>query len=276
MTEIINTFVYPIVRRNWVLDSIASLRACTPANFRVIVVDQTRPNEKFERQLREACDLWIKTKKNYGFAGAVNMGLRIASTEYVTAVNCDTLFFHTGWWQGIVESFKRYDTAVCANSMSPKEPGWGYGEEGYRVHATLEECLEQPDETARRLIEERKGQMIDGLACWCSVFKREVMEQEVGWFDERFNAGGEDYDLMARIYQKKYRAIASSLSWVWHHWGQSKDRRDGLDVAQPRARPPWNKLSTKCDPVEGLWEPDVSIWGENCERVHPEVARFPL
>ena len=122
MTEIVNTFVFPIVRRDFILDALHSLKLLTPPNYHVVVIDQTQPNAAFETALRQHCDLWVKTRKNYGFAQAANLGIRLAPTEYVTVCNDDVIFFWDGWWSGIVETFAKYDNTLGVVPMSPKEP----------------------------------------------------------------------------------------------------------------------------------------------------------
>ena len=221
------------------------------------MVDQTQPSASFETALRQHCDLWVKTKKNYGFAQAANLGIRLAPTEYVTVCNDDVLFVWRGWWAGVMETFKRHETAVAVNPMSPKEPGWGYGEPGFREHLTLEQSIVEAN--VLRLIEEKNGQVIDGLVCWCTTFKRKILESEAGLFDERWwPGGGEDYDMMGRIYKAGYRALATSLSWVYHFWGQSKDEADGLSTALPPAREYWNKLGE-------VWPDGFDVWGRDPE-----------
>jgi GT2 family glycosyltransferase len=143
------------------------------------------------------------------------------------------------------------------------------------MHAELDECRENPAGVVDRLKKQFDGAVIDGFPAWLVVFRRKEW-MELGMFDERFNAGGEDYDALARSYQAGYRMLASSYSWVFHHWGQSKDEPDGLNWALPRAREPWNKLSTKGFGDQGLWHPDLHVWGENCTRTDPNVWRAPL
>jgi len=266
---VINTIVFPIVRQDFILHALKSLRATTPPNYKTIVVNQTVPNREFEEALYELADIIIRTHLNYGFAQAANMGARLAPTEYVTIANDDVEFL-PGWWEGIVETFERFPKAMAVSPMSPKEPGWGYGEEGFREHLTLEES--RSPENIQALKEQWNGAVVDAIAMWLVVFKHKEWV-ELGMFDERFTpGGGEDYDADARIYQAGHRALASSLSWVYHHWGQSKDKPNGLSTALPRARPSWNKLSGP----EGLWEPDCDVWGRNCRRKDPIVWRAPL
>ena len=300
MTEIVNTFVFPIIRRDFILPALESLRANTPDNYHVIVIDQTMPeqyNDWVEESLREWCDLRIKTQRNYGFAQAANLGIRLAPTPYITVCNDDVEFIWDGWWDGIMQTFEKFDNLAAVNPMSPKEPGWGWGRKGYvyycancgarhidkerPCHCENYEPLNLDDvrgntSKMQLMIKAANGAMIDGIACWCPVFRRDALD-DIGLFDERFlPGGGEDYDWSARCYQAGYRGIATSLSWVWHHWGQSKDARDGFDTALPLARPHWNYLSTKGDPVRGLWDPDVDCWGHNCTRTDENVYRAPL
>ena len=300
MMDIVNTMIFPIIRRDCILDALESLRTSTPQNYRVIVIDQTLPDVQFENALRERCDLWVKTRKNYGFAQAANLGIRLAPTPYITVCNDDVEFFWDGWWQGIEKTYARFDNLAAVNPMSPKEPGWGWGIKGYvyycancgaryidkerPCHCDNYETLDYDAFWHRHLVEPKvraminaaNGAVIDGIACWCTVFQRDALD-DIGLFDERFNpGGGEDYDFSARCYQAGYRAIATSLSWVWHHWGQSKDARDGFETALPLAKPRWNYLSTKGDPERGLWNPDCDCWGHNCTRTDENVYRASL
>lgn len=125
------------------------------------------------------------------------------------------------------------------------------------------------------LVEEKNWMVVDGFACFFPVFRADALA-EVGMFDERFNAGGDDYDLLSRYYKAGYRMLSTSRSFVWHWWSKSKDSPDGYDVALPRARPPWNRLSTKGFGPDGLYDPDVCCWGRTGTRTDPIVYQAPL
>lgn len=339
--EVINTIVFPIIRQDFILKALETLELHTPPNFKTIVVNQSMRNREFEEALYEAADVVIRTHYNMGFAQASNLGLRLAPTPYVTICNDDVEFIPSSWWSGVLETFDKFKRAVAVNPQSPKEPGWGWGEPGYRymvspeypdpdlIEAWAEWELERRDyckvrdrvreereemggtesgeahialqqskqrllrdadilaplayerattdpEFSRLLVEVRDGQVVDAFAMFCSVFKTEQLKR-IGLLDERFMpGGGEDYDWMSRCYSLKLRALSSSYSWIWHHWGQSKDERTGHDTALPRARPPWNKLSVKGFGKEGLWDPDVDVWGRTGVRTDEAVYQAPL
>jgi len=271
MSSKINTIVIPIVRTDYILRCLETLHKNTPPNFSVIVVDQSIPNSEWEAKVRKLCDLHIKSCKwNFGFAMASNLGIRLAPTKYVSVCNDDVEFMPL-WWEGIEETFEKFPTALGVNPMSPLEPGWGWGKEGFIEHLGYKE--EFSEEDVNRLKELRKGQVIDGITTWCTVFKLEELTRNVGLYDERFTPGsGEDYCLNARAYMAGYRMLSTSLSWVWHWWGRSKDALPGLKCALPQARPAWNKLGE-------LYPKGFDVWGKikgvKIYRV-PEVARFDL
>jgi len=273
MSNIINTFVFPVVRQDFIIAALESLHAHTPSNYCVIVVNQTKPDPAFESAVYSLSNIVIRPHVNYGFAQASNVSTRLASTQYVTIANDDIIFL-PNWWEGIVYEFDRIPNVIAVAPMSPREPGWGYGKPGYIEHLTFDQA--QDFSNIQPLIDKKNGAVIDGIAMWLVTFKRQEW-LSLGLFDERFfPGGGEDYDANSRLYQAGYRAIATSKSWVWHHWGQSKDESDGLSVSLPNARPYWNKLSTKGFGDQGLWHPDCDVWGKTGERTDEEVYQANL
>ena len=112
----------------------------------------------------------------------------------------------------------------------------------------------------------KKAGVIDAIAMWFPIFKNEFFDK-VGYFDEKFfPGGGEDYSLNARGYscawpierdecdpQYHYRLVSTMKSWVWHHWGQSKDRAaelpESLELFNPERR--WND-------IDALWPPELN------------------
>jgi len=130
--QVINTIVFPIIRTDFILPALESLRQNTPQNYRTIVVNQSMPNREFEEKLYSSCDYVIRPHHNLGFAMAANLGVRLSPTPWVMVCNDDTLFINPSWWDGVMATFERFPKACAANSMSTKEPGWGWGEPGYR------------------------------------------------------------------------------------------------------------------------------------------------
>ena len=103
---------------------------------------------------------------------------------------------------------------------------------------------------------EKRG-VIDAIAMWMPVFKREALIEK-GMFDERFVwGGGEDYELNTRAYscafpvdrtdcdERYHRRMVSTMkSWVWHWWGKSKDVKAELDPKLFEGKVPWNDINS--------------------------------
>jgi GT2 family glycosyltransferase len=249
MDEPINTFVFCPIVPDYMERALATLYKFTPPNFRVVVVDQTLTGIDFLAHDARV-HLYVRPYRNLGFASAMNLGMRIACTKYVTAANDDIEFINDKWWAGIVETFKNDPSIKAVNPMSIAEPGWGYGcnkgtppdifepkeealkakfnpETGNFEHLPYQKDYSEDD--WQKLIHQKSG-CIDGIITWMTVFEKEALEYK-GYYDERFTpGGGEDYDLGARFYCKnwptegspRYRVVATSKSWCWHWLGSSR------------------------------------------------------
>jgi len=132
-----NTFIIPHLNYGDLRKSLEKLHKHTPPNFYVILVDQ---NEVYQ-QVDDLVDVHIRPNRNLGFAKACNWGIRLSDTPFVTLMNDDVEMLNVKWWDGIIETFKRYDKqALCVNPSSPRNPrasgdipvnhpGWDYKEE---------------------------------------------------------------------------------------------------------------------------------------------------
>jgi hypothetical protein len=226
--------------------------------------------------VRGKVDCYLRPRRTLSFAQSHNLAIRLATTPYVTCANDDIEFIDGRWWSGIMETFEQNDERVVAvNPSSVKIPGWGYG-----VGGDFEVVPNLPPTYPRRL----RG-VIDGIATWCTVFHaarmREALEEEQSrfgienphnlYFDEKFHpAGGEDYDLNARMYRLGRRMVGTSRSWVYHHWSATKDHVNLLPALDESLC--WNNF-------DELWPPEsnegqgMNLWGH---RTAPNGERIPL
>lgn len=294
--QIINTIVIPIIRHEFLPKMLESLYKYTPPNFRVIVIDQTT-DTRAQTTCANKVHLWIKSYRNLGFSKAMNIGIRLAQTPYITLANDDLQFMDSRWWQGIMDTFEMDEKIIAVNPMSPREGAWGYGltQANKDTWVPKEGFIRDPDDPESvipvingkpfghqynytedeyaSLLENHpcweRDTLCDGIAMWCTVFKKEGLE-EVGLLDERFYPGsGEDYDMLGRAYscawpesredcEPRYhrRMVGTTKSWVWHHWGKSKEKVGSIDLEMSREQ--WNHINL-------LWPNGFDSWGHKNE-----------
>lgn len=252
----INTFVVPIIIPHYIERFLETLYAHTPPNFNLILIDQTKDGiAKYSNDSRVT--IYLRPSKNLGFAHAMNTGIRISNTEYVTCANDDVEFIDIRWWDGIMQTFMADKQIKAVNPMSIAEPGWGYGcnrnsDESLvrekeqvlnckfnREHERFEHLPYKEKYTPQEYdyLLSRKNGYIDGIITWMTVYERKALEYK-GLYDERFfPGGGEDYDIGGRFYSQwwptgvanptdRYRMVATSRSWAWHHLNKSRTTKD--------------------------------------------------
>jgi hypothetical protein len=115
----------------------------------------------------------------------------------------------------------------------------------------------------------QKGTLNDAVAMWCTVFTRDGLLNQLGLIDEQFYpGGGEDYDMNCRAYScgwperrnecnpsKHRRMVGTTKSWVWHHWGKSKELFvKNVEKPMFQSRPRWNAN-------DEIWEGGFDVWG---------------
>ncbi len=207
---------------------IDTLRRNTPPWVinKIIFINQSPDHHPKNVDIEIKCD-------NLGFAKALNTGIRLSDAEYVGCLNDDVVFFNNQWWQGVMETFNDYSTALCVNPSSVCDPD-GVG--GTKIMEGFEYKEDYTDEEYKKLL---NSSVIDGICMWFPIFKRERLDQVQGvipgkaWFDERFfPGGGEDYDLNRRGYLSGMRSLGTGKSYVWHWWHKTKHPISGQEGAK--------------------------------------------
>jgi len=248
---ILNTYIINPIRPDYIERCLETLYKHTDmTNCKVIVVDQTMDGLKLDM---DKVHLVLRPHRNLGFSKSMNEGIIHGlrwESEYITCMNDDIEFIDLRWWDGIIETFAQDPKIMAVNPMSPREPGWGYGlphgkyldlldyQESYD-HDQYNWLLEgdfshiKKEKGFPASFPDKKNGVIDAIATWCTVFKRESF-YKFGMWEERFYPGGaEDYDMNARVYREGYRMVGTTKSWVWHWWGSSKDTAEHKGKSLP-------------------------------------------
>ena len=271
-----NTFIYPIIRSDLIERSLETLYQHTPHNFYVYVIDQSvdgLPKEIIDKYIH----LYVRPRRNLGFAKATNTGIRLVQTKYFTMVNDDVEFINERWWQGVIDTFDKVKQAtpdrpaVLVNPASVKLADWSVGRDKGDDFYIMEYKRDYTNSDYDNLIKNphyinehltlMPGSVIDGIVMYCSVCETDKF-MEAGLLDERYYPGSaEDYDWNCRASMRGYRSVGTTLSWVFHHWSSSF--KSLQEEAEIRALVDDN---LRFGDHHAIWGDRFDIWGIKCNK----------
>jgi GT2 family glycosyltransferase len=191
-------------------------------NFSVVVVDNDSQNESSEiisRWMRTKASSrinFIQSKKNLGFAGGNNLGIRFAlaqkDSEYVWVLNNDTILEKDALNE-IMDTFRLNPSlGICGSKLMyswDKSKIQGFG-------GTLLPLLG----TSRFVTNSADISQIDYVIGASMCFSRRFLE-DVGLFSEEYFLFYEEPDICLRAKKKGYTIGCATRSIVYHKEGAS-------------------------------------------------------
>ena len=226
-----------IVVLNWnsyevTSECIQSLLAMEDASFEILIVDNGSRDGSGER-LRAAFPQVevIASSHNLGFTGGCNLGMKRAlerGADFVLLVNNDTIVKPNFLAELLLESARDSKTGIVSPKIyyfdDPDRIWWAGGTfslwQGVPRHLGWKEKEKGRYESART-IEWATG---CGLLLNCGAL------QEVGLFDERIFANGEDLDLSLRMRKLGWQIRYTPNAKMWHKEGFATRRNVGEHV----------------------------------------------
>lgn len=192
---------------------VKSIYANSGVSFELIFVDNGS-DEKTVKYLKSQKDcIKIFNKKNYGFAKAVNQGLRVASCDYIAVVNSDIIFY-SDWLKNLLKILAKPKMGMVG-PMTNRTVGL----QRIKLAKKIENNSKALDifSNAMRMKFKDEYFSIHRLIGFCFVFKREIMDK-IGLLDERFGIGCfEDIDYCLRVRQAGYTLAAVKNVFVYHY-----------------------------------------------------------
>jgi len=212
-----------IIVLNWnnrvdTLECLQSLQSIDYIDHEVIVVDNGSTDDSVSEIKRQYPGLTLlETKKNLGFAGGNNEGIRLAlqkAVDYVLLLNNDT-----------VVDPKFLDRLVEAMESSPEigiaGPKIYYFKEPNRIWFAGGKINYRSGNTSHvGELELDKGQYdeirdTDFMTGCAMLIKRKVLD-DIGLLDDRMFLYYEDSDFCARAHRRGYRIQVVPSSFIWH------------------------------------------------------------
>lgn len=198
----------------------------------IIVVDNASTDGSAEKLAEQYPDVKIiRNKKNYGYAGGVNPGLRRAielGAEFAAPFNDDAIA-DKRWLKQLVEYLQanpKAGAAACKVVTS----------DGERLDSTGDYYTDWglPYPRGRREYDLRKYDQdteIFAASGAASLYRVKALEQ-VGLFDQSFFAYYEDVDLSFRLQLAGWKVAFVPSSVVYHHIGLTSGRIKGFTTYQ--------------------------------------------
>lgn len=204
-------------------ECVASVLACTPPPFELILVDNGSTDGTLEYFKTVPGAKIVANATNLGFAGGNNHGIQAATGDYVVILNNDTLVTE-GWLERLIACAEEDATIGIVGPMSNYVSGPQLvPDAAYDSFAGLQAY-------ARAFHQRHEGQRLtlDRLVGFCILVKRAVIEK-VGVFDERFGLGNfEDDDYCARARRAGFRLMVAGDVFI-HHFGSRTFIGNGVD-----------------------------------------------
>jgi GT2 family glycosyltransferase len=180
-------------------ETLEGLAALDYPAYEVIVVDGSTDSSA---AIASEFDCRLISTENRGLSSARNTGLSVGSGEIVAYIDDDAKP-DPEWLKYLAYTF-----------MSSHHAGVGGPNLAFADDGLIARCVANaPGGATHVLLSDREAEHIPG----CNMaFRRKALE-EVGGFDERFHAAGDDVDICWRLREHGLSIGFSPAAVVWHH-----------------------------------------------------------
>ncbi len=192
-------------------------------SFEIIVVDNGSDNTSKELidKLEGYGVLYLRNRKNEGFARAVNRGIREAHGEYVLLLNNDTEV-RGGWLQAMMAAQQETGAEIVGARLhypdgSVQHAGIVFDHEDIPSHIYAKGPSDLPMIYKRRYFQ--------AVTAACMMVKRDVYLR-LGGMDEGYRNGWEDVDFCLRARQQGFRIVYEPGAELVHYTEQTSGRKD--------------------------------------------------
>jgi GT2 family glycosyltransferase len=204
-----------IIIVNWnggkvIENCLSSLKISSYKNYEVIIIDNGSTDDSIEKLKKINPKIKVfYLDKNYGYAPAMNVGMKIAmekfKTDYICAMNSDIITVQKDWLD------------VQINELEKNQE---FGISGGKLVFPDGRFQEMVRKTRRNYSEMDEGQydfIKEVPAVWgaCLIAKRKVIEK-IGYLDENFFYGPDDIDYCTRARNAGFKIIYNGLAKIVH------------------------------------------------------------
>lgn len=204
----------------------------TYENFHILLIDNGSHDESLEKLTRFENHEKITFHKepvNLGFAGGVNVGIRLAikeGYEYTVLLNNDAVVTKD-WLEKLVATMQKTEASAVTGLLLSGD--------GKKIESTGDSYsrwgLPFPRQRDQEVSAADESNYVFGGTAGASLYKTSLFE-DIGLFDETFFAYFEDTDISYRTQLAGYKAYYEKSAIAYHDHGTTSSKIPGFTVQQ--------------------------------------------
>lgn len=181
----------------------------------IIIIDNNSQDKSLDSVNSSNAPIIIeKNNENYGFAKAVNQGIKMSTNEYILLLNNDTIV-EDGFIHSLIECIRSSNEIFSVSSKMLQYHNLNLIDDAGDFYNILGWARKRGDGKSSNLLTEKKN--IFSACAGAALYNRKVFD-EIGYFDENFFAYLEDIDIGYRAQISGYKNIYCPDAIV-HHIG---------------------------------------------------------
>lgn len=187
-------------------------------NFEQLIVVDNSNNFSSSGGLKNVIKI-IKNKKNLGFSGGVNVGIKDAlsnGADYILLLNNDT-FVKENFLRQLLRFAGQFENAGIVGPAIKFERN---GKVIYDIGGKVNKIFGRTTHTEVSRVRDKNERVVDYVSGCCMLIKKEVLEK-VGLFDESFFLYYEDVDFCLRAKNKGFLTYILPSVYVGHELSNS-------------------------------------------------------
>ncbi len=182
---------------------------------KIIIIDNNSQDKSLDSVNSSNAPIIIeKNNENYGFAKAVNQGIKMSTNEYILLLNNDTIV-EDGFIHSLIECIRSSNEIFSVSSKMLQYHNLNLIDDAGDFYNILGWARKRGDGKSSNLLTEKKN--IFSACAGAALYNRKVFD-EIGYFDENFFAYLEDIDIGYRAQIFGYKNIYCPNAIV-HHIG---------------------------------------------------------
>lgn len=215
----------------WIPECLAALQKQSFQDFDVIFVDNASEDDSLTLARERAGGLSMRIVEldiNYGFARAVNEGIKASGAEYVILLNNDTKA-GARFVEELLRAIEGHEDVFSAQALMLRSDNKRLTDSAGDYFCALGWAFARGKDRPAKLYDENRE--IFSACAGAAIYRRAVFEK-IGYFDEKFFAYLEDVDIGYRAKRCGYRNIFAHRAKTLHAGsGSSGSRHNSFKVS---------------------------------------------